>query len=78
MARRNLLHRNKLEEFKQWLEKRHLTVMPPKGCYEVLRFKHPEDGFPMPIIYNGKSPDHLSCNESAITFVKRFIRDSKC
>ena len=37
MARRNLLHKSKLEDFKNWLEFDGWTLEDTKGFYEVLR-----------------------------------------
>lgn len=37
MAVRNLLHKNKLEDFKQWLVECGWEIEPTKGDYEVLR-----------------------------------------
>lgn len=83
MARRNLLHRNRLEEFKKWLGDNYgWVILKTKGPYEVLRWDQDnhdnESGYgAMPIIYNGKSPNHLSCNEASLKTVKKFIRDTK-
>lgn len=81
MAARNLLHISKLEEFKLWLEKNYGCVIEPcKGAFEVLRWKNSQDsGYKgvMPIIFNGKSKEHYSCNESAARYVRKFIKESK-
>ena len=79
MIKKNLLHKNKLEQFKTWLEKKYgRCIHKTKGKFEVLRWcRDNEYNGPMPIIYNGKSREHLSCNEAAIPYVRKFIRQSK-
>ena len=74
MANRNLLHKNKLGLFKEWLAAQEISTLPVKGNFEVLRFN--ASGV-MPIIFSGKSPDHYSCNEAATPYVRKFIRQSK-
>lgn len=74
MAIRNVLHRSKLEEFKSWLSERDITLLEPKGVFEVMRWKN-EKGQPMCIIFDGKSPQHLSCNNAARPMVFKFINE---
>jgi hypothetical protein len=71
MARRNLLHRNKLADFKLWLMMMNYSPIANAADFEVLRWK--VKGSPMPIIFDGKSKQHLSCNEAAVPFIKMFI-----
>lgn len=75
MARRNLLHRSKLEDFKFWLEENGQEILPTKGDFEVLRWKNGKN--PMAIIFNCQSTDHFSCNEVSISFVRKFIKQSR-
>jgi hypothetical protein len=71
MARKNILHRNKIEEFTGWLIANGYDPVDNAVNFEVVRWK--VSGSPMPIIFNGKSKEHLSCNEAAVPFVKMFI-----
>ena len=71
MARKNLLHRNKIAEFRSWLIGNGYSPIENAAAFEVLRWK--VKGSAMPIIFDGKSKEHLSCNEAAITFVSSFI-----
>lgn len=71
MANRNSLHRNKLEDFKLWLIGEGYKPIENNAQYEVLRWK--VKGQPMPIIFDGKSTEHLSCNQASIDFVRKFI-----
>lgn len=78
MARRNLLHKKRLQEFKQWLEDLpSVDVLQPKGTYEVLRWTRLEEyNGPMPIVYH-KGEVHLSCNEASIPYVRRFLKETR-
>tara|TARA_R110000787_G_scaffold272267_1_gene379639 strand:- start:356 stop:601 length:246 start_codon:yes stop_codon:yes gene_type:complete len=75
MADRNSLHRNKLEDFKVWLVGKGYNPVENHAQHEALRWK--VKGQPMPIIFNGKSSEHLSCNQSSLNFVYEFINQSK-
>lgn len=76
MGTKALLHRNKIEEFKEWLEINNHFVLPIRGNYELLRWKG-EPGKAMPIVFNRNTGDHLSVNESAVPYVHSFIRSQK-
>jgi hypothetical protein len=71
MARRNLLHRNKIEEFTFWLSVNGYVPIANAANFEVLRWKL--IGQKTPIIFDGKSKQHLSCNDAAVPFVRMFI-----
>lgn len=73
MAIRNVLHRDKLDDFKSWLSENGFTPLEPKGDFEMLRWKNTK-GQPMCIIFNGKSSEHLSCNNAARPLVLKFAR----
>ena len=76
MSNKNVLHRNKLVKFSGWLLDNDIEPKDPKGDFEVLRFKTGEIGA-MPIVFNGSSFEHLSCNQAAMPYVLAFIRESK-
>jgi hypothetical protein len=71
MACRNILHRSKLEAFKCWLISNNHNPIENNASFEVLRWK--VKGSPMPIIFNGKSKEYFSCNESSVPFVRMFL-----
>jgi len=75
MAERNLLHRSKLEEFIQYLVDNGFSPVKSNASFEVLRWK--VRGKPMPIIFDGKSSEHFSCNESSVPYVMDFINMPK-
>ncbi len=72
---KTLLLKNQLSLFANWLLNNGLTPLPTKGRFEALRFN--ADTKQMPIVYNGKSKDYLSCNAESEVFVKRFINSIK-
>ena len=76
MSNKNVLHRNKLVKFSEWLLANDIDPRDPKGDFEVLRFK-PDQGGAMPIIFNGSSHEHLSCNNAAMPYVLAFIKEHK-
>lgn len=77
MANRNTLHFNKIDSFRKWLSDNGYKIgIENTLAQEVLRWKG-QKGEPMPIIFHGQSNQHLSCNESAIGYVKKFIRENK-
>ena len=76
MNNKNLLHKNQLANFAEWLLYTGITPLTTKGLYEVLRF----DGNTrqMPIVYKGTDKSHhLACNDEAAGFVRRFINYKK-
>lgn len=77
MAIRNVLHRSKLDAFKMFIKSKGLEILEPKGPFEVMRFKNTEKSLGMPIIFNGASPEHLSCNNAARPFIFEFVRGNK-
>ncbi len=76
MAIRNVLHRAKLDEFKDFIRSLGYELLDTKGDFEVMRWKN-DKRKSMPIIFNGGSPEHLSCNNAARPFVYKFTRKSK-
>lgn len=73
MATRNILHRSKLESFKNYLKSKGWVIQDPKGLYEVLRAVNPEVQKRPLIIYNGKSKEHFSIDDRDFSIVRDFI-----
>jgi len=76
MRSRHLLHRSKLEEFKQYLIDQGIEVLPNKGDYEVLRWKGLA-GTPMPIVFDRHGGDHFTTNGEASKYVFRWIKSKR-
>ena len=73
MATRYLLHRNKLDEFKNYLKSKGWVIQDTKGMYEVLRAVNPEVQKRPLIIYDGKSKEHFSVDDRDFSIVRDFI-----
>jgi len=76
MARRELLHISKLNDFGKWLEEQGYMILPTsKNPYEVLRAKKDKD---IVIIYcKASSKEHLSIMDKDYSLIRRFINESK-
>lgn len=77
MATRNILHRSKLESFKEYLVSKGWIIQDTKGIYEVLRAVNPEVRKRPLIIYNGKSKEHLSIDDRDFGIVRDFINNGE-
>ena len=78
MANRRTLAISKLDDFKEWLAGNSVTFQKTKGIYEVLRWKSDVKGEAMPIIFQKDSAKvHLTCNESAATYLSAYFRHRK-
>ena len=73
MASRNILHRSKLESFKEYLVSKGWVIQDTKGLYEVLRAVNPEVMKRPLIIYDGKSKEHLSVDDRDFGIVRDYI-----
>ena len=71
MAVRNLLSKNKLEAFKQWLEENKWQIVPVKGEYEILRGKR--NGRCIIIYERNNSKEHLSVRDCDVDVIKEFL-----
>ena len=72
---RNLLHRNKLEDFKQWCISQGLSIKDPVGEYEALRICHEESNWIIGIVYSRLTGDHLTTFGKSTELVKAYLRD---
>lgn len=75
MATRNILHRSKLESFKEYLVSKGWIIQDAKGIYEALRAINPEVRKRPLIIYNGKSKEHLSIDDRDFSIIRDFINN---
>lgn len=77
MAKRNVLHKNLLEDFQKWLVTDGWEIEKPKGTYEVLRAR--KDGRPQPLIVYMKADakEHLTVMDRDFEIVRAFLRDKK-
>ena len=71
MANRCYLHKNKLEEFKNWLNEMDVPNRPGKGDYQVLQVM--VDLHSWKCIYKRNDmPEHLTVDDLLMPLVKRF------
>jgi hypothetical protein len=78
MANRGTLAISKLDDFKEWLTGNGVKLQNPKGCYEVLRWKSDVKGEAMPILFQKDAATvHLTCNDSAATYLSAYFRHRK-
>ena len=75
MANRNLLHRSKLSEFVVWLNENGHDYVEKPAEYQVISWNAVSG--PKPIIFDGKSSEHYSCNEASVPFVMNFLNKYK-
>ena len=73
MASRNILHRSKLENFKEYLISKGWVIQDTKGLYEVLRAVTPDVMKRPLIIYSGRSKEHLSVDNRDFGIVRDYI-----
>lgn len=74
MAARNLLHINRLEDFKAWLDSQGIEHRPGRGHYEVLQVQVVKP-FWCVIYRRDHMPEHLTVPENLRRTITRFIID---
>lgn len=75
MAIRNLLHKNKLEKFKNWLDENDIPHRDGKGEYEVIQIMT-KDGW-QKIYKRLNMPEHLTIQDKIYPLIKRFLKEQK-
>lgn len=77
MANRKLLHRNKIEDFKSWLQADGWQIEQTKGIYEIVRAKK-GDRKPL-IVYtrDSKGSEHITVQSRDEGVVRAYIRDRR-
>lgn len=76
MAIRNLLHKNKLEDFKRWLISKGWELEPTRGVYEALRARR-GNGSPLIIFAKDDHKEHVTVQSKDFRVVKAYLRDSR-
>ena len=71
MAERCLLHRNKLDLFRWYLESLGYKIQQTKGFGEVLRAKKEGD---LIIIFTRSNAEHLTVQDKDYEFVRKFLK----
>jgi len=71
---RNLLHRNKLESFKQWAISQGYKEDMKIGGYQVLRLR-PPDGSGIVVFYIRLTGDHVTSFDDGTSLIRRWLRE---
>ena len=77
MATRDLLHRNSIRKFEEYLKTNGWVIQETKGLYEVLRAVNYDVRKRPLIIYDGKSKEHLSIDSRDFRIVRDFINSKE-
>ena len=70
---RNLLHKNRLDDFKEWLQAQQIEVRAGKGHYQLFTFWWKDTW--IGVYTRIFMPEHLSVDRRADPLVKRFIKE---
>ena len=76
MASRSLLHKSKLDEFKNFLLSKAIATRPGKGSFQVMQIQHPKHGW-QPLYEKLHSPEHYSVPDKLIPLVMEFVHPPK-
>ena len=71
MASRNLLHKNKLEEFKRWLLDNEILYRPGKGDWAIIQI-HWKGAFHK-LYARGNMSEHVTVQDALVPLVQKFI-----
>lgn len=77
MRSRCTLHKNKTDDFREYLRWRGWVEEPPKGDFEIIRARHPLGKEPLIIHYRTSGGDHLTAWGIGLTLVKQYLRDKR-
>jgi len=69
--KRCLLHRTKLDEFKEWLASQDIPVRPGKGSWQLFQIQIPDGTWQ--VVFETMNPEHLSMNEKLVPLVQQFL-----
>lgn len=77
MATRDLLHKNKLDDFRKWLFIDGWTEQKTKGEFEILRATKPNKKRPLIIYKKISSKEHYSVDDRDVGLVFQFLNSKK-
>ena len=76
MARRDLLHKSKLEDFKNWCFENRISIRPGKDTFQVLQVCHPVLGWG--VIYDRiEAKEHYTVDKKTLNIVFSYITARK-
>lgn len=74
MSNRNLLHKSKLEDFKNWLDLKGILHRAGKGSFQVLQVMTHKG---WQVVFDKHTEEHFTVNEVLMPTVIKFVRESK-
>ena len=75
MANRCTLHKNKLEDFKAFLDKNVTAYRPGKGTWQVLQVLTPDSGWQC-IYERADMPEHFTVQDKLMPIVWAFLKSN--
>ena len=70
---RCLLHKNKLDDFKLWLDKKHIPHRPGRGEFQVMQVALPDGQWG--VVYDRiVAPEHYTVTAPMECIVRRFVQ----
>lgn len=73
---RNLLHKSRLEDFKEWLTAQKIDYRPGRGAYQVLQVAWPRRKWSV-IFDRDTAPEHYTVPRPLERLVMQFIRTTR-
>ena len=71
--RRDLLHKNQLSAFREWLIADGWTIEPTKGFYEVLRIRKPNHAAPVLFYLKHEPTEHITTFGLGTSLARQFV-----
>lgn len=74
---KNLLHISRIEEFKEWMNSKGIEWRDPRGDYQVIQIKIPNNTQWACVYERGHMPEHYTTDYRIDGIVHKFIKDTK-
>ena len=73
MANRYTLHKNKLDDFKGYLDSKGIAYRPGKGEWQALQVLTPRDGWQC-VFNRADMPEHHTVQDKLMPIVRAYLR----
>jgi len=77
MAKRNLLHKNRVEEFGEWCESMGYVTGIPNGRWQLLRVDYPNASSPSYLYGRAHMSEHVTVPTALVSLVERFVKETR-
>jgi len=74
---RALLHFNRLEDFKVWLDELGIAHRPTTAAYQVLQVHSQRTGDWVPIYKKSNAHEHFTVQARMVPLVRRYLKERK-